>query len=121
MDWYLKAFKQYATFDGRAQRAEYWYFMLFYFIGFIIVTIVDSFIGTYNVEAGMGVLGGIFMLVHFLPSIGVSIRRLHDIGKSGWWYLLILIPLIGSIVLLIFFVLDSKEDNVYGPNPKLLN
>ena len=120
MEWYLKAFKQYATFDGRAQRAEYWYFMLFYFLGYIIVSVVDSIIGTFSAEAGMGLLGAIFMLVHFLPSIGVSIRRLHDIGKSGWWYLLILIPLLGPIVLLVFFVLDSREDNIYGQNPKSL-
>jgi len=120
MNWYLKAFNKYATFSGRAQRSEYWFYILFYIIGVFTLTIVDFLIGTYNEEVGMGVLGGIFMLVHFLPGLAVSIRRLHDIGKSGWWYLLNLIPLIGPIVIIIFSVLDSEEDNVYGPNPKSL-
>ena len=121
MNWYLKAFKQYATFSGRAQRSEFWFFILFYMIGFSVLTVIDTFIGTYNVEAGIGALGGIFVLVHFLPALAVSVRRLHDIGKSGWWYLLNLIPLIGPIVIIIFAVLDSKEDNEYGPNPKSIN
>lgn len=119
MNWYLKAFKQYATFSGRAQRAEYWFFTLFFTIGYLLMSFIDGFIGTFSMEAGMGALGGIFLLVHLLPSIAVSIRRLHDIGRTGWWYLIVIIPLIGPLVFLVFTVLDSKEDNQYGPNPKL--
>ncbi|HEY9190101.1 MAG TPA: DUF805 domain-containing protein [Sulfurovum sp.] len=119
MNWYLKAFKEYATFSGRAQRAEYWYFVLFYIIGFMLMSFLDGMLGSFSMEAGIGLLGGIFLLVHMLPSIAVSVRRLHDIGRTGWWYLLIIIPLIGPLVLFIFSVLDSKEDNQYGPNPKL--
>lgn len=119
MNWYLKAFKQYATFSGRAQRAEYWYFVLFYILGYLVMSFFDGLIGTFSMEAGIGALGGIFLLVHVLPSIAVSVRRLHDIGRTGWWYLLVIIPLIGPLVLLVFSVMDSKEDNQYGPNPKL--
>ena len=118
MDWYLKAFKQYAVFNGRAQRSEYWFFVLFYAIGYLIVSIIDGVIGTYSIESGMGALGTIFVLVHLLPSIAVGVRRLHDIGRSGWWLLINLIPLIGPIVFIVFAVTDSKEDNEYGPNPK---
>lgn len=118
MNWYLKALKQYAVFNGRAQRSEYWFFTLFYTIGFIILTVIDAMIGIYSVEAGIGLLGGIFALAHLLPSIGVGIRRMHDIGKSGWWLLINIIPLIGPIVFIVFAVINSKEDNQYGTNPK---
>lgn len=118
MNWYLQAFKQYAVFSGRAQRSEYWFFILFYTIGYIVLVMIDYLLGTYNSEEGVGLLSGIFLLVHLLPAIGVSVRRLHDIGRSGWWYLLILLPLIGGIILIIFFIIDSKEENEYGPNPK---
>jgi len=118
MNWYLQALKQYAVFSGRAQRSEYWFFILFYTIGYILFVIIDSILGTYNTQDGVGLLSGIFLLAHLLPSIGVSVRRLHDIGRSGWWYLLILLPIIGGIILIVFFIIDSKEDNEYGPNPK---
>jgi len=121
MNWYLKALKQYATFSGRSQRSEYWFFILFYSIGYVVFSFIDGMVGTFSFEAGMGLLSGIFLLVHLLPLIAVSIRRLHDIGKSGWWYLLVILPLIGPIVLLVFFVMDSKEDNQYGSNPKSNN
>jgi uncharacterized membrane protein YhaH (DUF805 family) len=119
MNWYLKAFQEYATFSGRARRAEYWYFVLFYLIGIFVTSFLDGMLGSFSMEAGIGLLSGIFILVHILPSIAVSVRRLHDIGRTGWWYLIIVIPLIGPLVLFIFSLLDSKEDNQYGPNPKL--
>lgn len=118
MNWYLKALKEYATFSGRAQRAEYWFFTLFFVIGIFVLSFIDGMIGTFNTEAGLGLLGGVFILVHLLPSIAVSVRRLHDIGRAGWWYLIVIIPLIGPIVFFIFSVLDSNEDNQYGVNPK---
>jgi len=118
MQWYLKVMQQYAVFSGRAQRAEYWFFILFYMLGYIILVVVDLLLGAYNAESGFGLLSGIFLLVHLLPSIAVSVRRLHDIGMTGWWYLLVIIPIIGPLVLLIFFVTDSKDNNEYGPNPK---
>lgn len=119
MDWYLKVLKNYAVFEGRAQRAEYWFFFLFNMIASIICLVIDGLLGTYDTQSGMGVLYAVYTLAVLVPSIAVAVRRLHDIGKSGWWILIGLIPLIGPIVLLVFFVLDSQAgENAYGPNPK---
>lgn len=75
--------------------------------------------GSFNPEAGIGLLGGIYTLAVLIPGLAVTIRRLHDTGRSGWWFLIILIPILGPIVLLVFMVLDSQPtDNNYGPNPK---
>lgn len=115
MNWYLHVLKNYATFSGRATRSEYWYFVLFSSIVSIILAIIDAGINT------GGILNGIYTLAVLLPSIAVGIRRLHDINKSGWWWLLCFIPLIGAIILIIFFCTDSKEDNKYGMNPKQSN
>lgn len=119
MYWFLAALKKYATFSGRAQRAEYWYFVLFYLLIFLGLSVVDSITGLYGTEAGMGLFGGLLTLGLFIPSIAVGVRRLHDTGRSGWWLLIALIPLVGAIVLLVFAVQDSAAgDNSYGPNPK---
>lgn len=118
MNWYLKVLKKYATFSGRAQRAEYWYFTLFSAIIIIILSVLDTITGLYNYETDLGLLSSIYALGILIPNIAVAVRRLHDIGKSGWWLLLILIPIIGVIVIFIFMVLDSKVDNIYGVNPK---
>jgi len=119
MNWFITALKKYATFSGRSQRAEYWYFVLFSIIIFIGLAILDSVTGTYNAETGYGLLTSIFSVATFLPSLAVGVRRLHDTGRSGWWLLIGLIPLIGVIVLLVFLVKDSAAgDNMYGANPK---
>jgi uncharacterized membrane protein YhaH (DUF805 family) len=114
MDWYLKVLKNYVGFSGRARRKEYWMFALFN----IIIGFVIGFIeGLLNL---VGVLSTLYSLAIFLPSLAVGVRRLHDTGRSGWWLLISLIPLIGIIILLVFFCEDSKEnENQYGPNPKL--
>ena len=122
MDYYLKVLKNYAVFDGRARRKEYWLFVLFNVLVVIVLSIVDHLLGTYDKETEAGLIGSIYSLAVIIPSIAVSIRRLHDTDKSGWWLLLHLIPLFGSLVLLIFFILDSqKETNRFGINPKLEN
>ncbi len=119
MNWFLIALKKYATFSGRAQRAEYWYFVLFYILIFIGLSILDGMTGSFSAESGMGFLGGLFSLALLIPSIAVGARRLHDTGRSAWFLLLALIPLVGAIVLLVFTVQDSTPgDNQYGPNPK---
>jgi len=119
MNWFLRVFKKYATFSGRAQRAEYWYFILFYLLLSIGFAIIDSITGTLDPETGIGLLSGLFSLAAFIPSVAVGVRRLHDTGRSGWWWLIGFIPLIGTIVLIIFFVQDSvPHENAYGPNPK---
>jgi uncharacterized membrane protein YhaH (DUF805 family) len=119
MNWFIGALKKYATFSGRAQRAEYWYFILFYFLIYLGLAMLDGLTGTFNAETGVGVLTAIFSLATFLPYLAVGVRRLHDIGRSGWWLLIGIIPLIGVIVLIVFLVKDSEPgENLYGANPK---
>jgi uncharacterized membrane protein YhaH (DUF805 family) len=119
MNWYLGVLKKYAEFNGRARRKEYWFFVLFNLIASFVLSVVDVLVGTYNATAGIGVLTGIYALAVFLPGVGVSIRRLHDTGRSGWWLLIVLVPIVGAIVLLVFMLIDSQEGtNAYGPNPK---
>ncbi|RUO30060.1 DUF805 domain-containing protein [Aliidiomarina sedimenti] len=119
MNWYLKVLKQYAVFQGRARRKEYWMFILFNLIVSFVLGFIDGVIGTFDAEIGLGLLSGVYALAIFIPSLAVLVRRLHDTGRSGWWIFISLIPLIGLIVLLVFLVQDSNpEDNIYGSNPK---
>lgn len=119
MSWFIAALKKYAVFSGRARRKEYWYFALFYLIIYVALSIVDRATGTFDVQSRVGLLSGIFVLAMLIPSLAVSVRRLHDTDRSGWWLLIGFIPLIGAIVLLVFFVLDSTpETNRFGHNPK---
>lgn len=120
MNWYMQVLKKYAVFSGRARRKEYWMFALFNLLISIGLMIVDGVTGSFSAATGYGLLSGLYALAVLIPNIAVSVRRLHDTGRSGWWLLLILVPLIGVIVLLVFMVLDSKEGaNEYGENPKL--
>ncbi|MCM3600019.1 DUF805 domain-containing protein [Robertmurraya korlensis] len=113
MQWYMKVLKNYIGFQGRARRKEYWMFFLFNFLITILLSLIETMLGL------GGILSGIYGLAVLLPSIAVSVRRLHDIGRTGWWMLLSFIPVIGLIVLLVFAVLDSQPgENKYGPNPK---
>lgn len=119
MDWYLAVLKKYADFSGRARRKEYWLFTLFSIIITIVLTIIDGVTGMLNAELGIGVLSGIYSLAVLIPTIAVTVRRLHDTDRTGWWMLILLIPLIGAIVLLIFMVLEGTSgDNQYGGDPK---
>lgn len=119
MTWFLAALKKYATFSGRAQRVEYWYFFLFYTLIIIALAIVDLLFGTFDARQGIGLFSGIFVLATALPSVAVGVRRLHDIGRSGWWLLITFVPLIGVIWLLIYTARDGEPgDNEYGANPK---
>lgn len=107
MDYFVDAFRQYANFSGRATRQQYWMYVLIYVVIALVLSVIDSLIG-------IGLLGLIFSLIMLVPSISIATRRLHDIGRSGWWQLLWIIPLIGWLVLLVFFVTDSTDDNNYG-------
>ena len=121
MEWYLKVLKQYAVFSGRAQRKEYWMFVLFNILISIALAVVDGMTGTLDEQTGYGLLSGIYSLAVLIPSIAVAVRRLHDTGRSAWWLLIVLLPLVGAIVLLVFMVLDSEPgSNDYGANPKAL-
>ena len=119
MNWYLKCLNQYADFSGRARRKEYWMFVLFNMIFAFIAMIIDNVIGTASPELGYGIIYGLYALVMIIPGIAVTVRRLHDVGKSGWMYLIVLIPFIGAIWLLVLLVTDSNTgENPYGTNPK---
>ncbi|KIO37989.1 DUF805 domain-containing protein [Shewanella sp. cp20] len=113
MEYFIGALKKFADFTGRARRKEFWMYTLFYIIFYAVTAAID-------VATGLYMLSTIFALVMFIPTISMSARRLHDTGRSGWWQLIGLIPLIGAIVLLIFYVQDSVEGNEYGDNPKAL-
>lgn len=117
-------FSKYATFSGRARRAEYWWFALFNILASLVLQILDlAVFGAYSMgpDAGMGlpnVLGGLFSLAILLPSIAVWVRRLHDVGRSGWWWLLALIPVIGWIILFYWSVRRGDlGPNAFGPDP----
>ena len=119
MEWYLKVLRQYADFNGRARRKEYWMFFLFNMIIVAILSLIDRFTGTYSLEWGSGLLSGIYSIAVLIPGLAVAARRLHDVGKSGWMLLIAFIPIIGAIWLLVLFVTDSDPgSNKYGPNPK---
>ena len=106
--YYIGVLKNYAKFEGRARREEFWYFLLFNFIVGIILSIISA-----------TVLYPIYALATIVPHIALAARRLHDTNRSGWWQLLAIIPLIGIIVLIVFYVQDSeKGDNRFGSNPK---
>jgi uncharacterized membrane protein YhaH (DUF805 family) len=123
IDWWKKVvFKNYANFSGRARRAEYWYFVLANFV-LIIPFYVIGIAGIFSDSYSLSILGfavyGILALGMFLPSLAVAVRRLHDINKSGWSYFIALIPLIGGIILLVWFFTDGdRHTNNYGPDPK---
>ena len=119
MDWYLKVLRNYFVFEGRARRKEYWMFILFNFLVSVALIIVDSMLGTFNATLGLGLASGIYSLVVLFPSLAVSVRRLHDRAKSGWWLLIAVIPFIGAIVLLVWFLLEGDQGrNRYGDDPK---
>jgi len=113
MNWYIDVLKKYAVFTGRAHRTEFWMFALFNFIIMVVLSIIEGILGM------PGILSTLYCLGVLLPSIGVSIRRLHDTDRTGWWLLIALVPLIGIIILLVFYIMDSQEgENRFGPNPK---
>lgn len=110
MKWYLKVLKQYAVFSGRASRTEYWMFVLFNFIAAFVVGFVGALLGALT-KTDQSVLGNIYQLAVFLPSIAVGCRRMHDTDRSGWW---LLVP----IANLIFAVQEgTKGENKFGANP----
>ncbi|MCP8968105.1 DUF805 domain-containing protein [Ectobacillus ponti] len=113
MNWYVKVLQNYVGFSGRARRKEYWMFAL---VNFIIGLVFALLMQAADV---FGLISNLYSLAVLLPSLAVSIRRLHDTGRSGWWLLISLIPIVGFIVLLVFFCQDSQSgENQYGENPK---
>jgi uncharacterized membrane protein YhaH (DUF805 family) len=113
MNGYIATLKKYADFSGRARRTEYWLFALFNIIIAVLLSVVDY------VLSSPGIVGMVFALAVLIPSIAVGVRRLHDTDRSGWWLLIAFVPIVGTIALLVFLVLDSNPGaNRFGANPK---
>jgi len=119
MNYFLKVLKQYADFNGRARRKEYWTFALFNVLFSVVAVILDNLSGLAMDGLGYGPIYGLYILAVLVPALAVAVRRLHDVGKSGWMLLIALIPLIGAIWLLVLLFTDSTPGvNEFGPNPK---
>lgn len=120
VEYFINAIRyKYADFSGRARRSEYWLFGLFSLLISIACIILDYVLGTDFWSFPYGLFYVVFGVATFLPGLAVSVRRLHDVGKSGWFLLLIFIPIIGAIWLLVLFCTDSENGpNEFGPNPK---
>ncbi len=112
MNYFLDVFRKFGDFKGRSRRSEYWYFTLF-------STIISAITMGIDFMTEMPVLNPLYSLIVFVPSLAVLARRLHDGGRSAWWFLIVFIPLIGFIVLIVFLCQDSVPgENKWGLNPK---
>lgn len=114
LSWYTEVLKQYATFTGRARRKEYWMFVLFNaIIGLLLYSL------TFISETLLFVYA-IYLLAVLVPSLAVIVRRLHDTNRSGWWFFISFVPLVGGIILIVFMIIEGdKGTNQYGEDPKL--
>ncbi|MEN8374795.1 MAG: DUF805 domain-containing protein [Gemmatimonadota bacterium] len=118
MNWYLTALKRFGDFSGRSRRREYWWFILMVWVLAIVLFFVDLTLGTGS-ETGYGLFSGLFSLAMFVPLLSVSVRRLHDTGRSGLWLLILFVPILGALAILVLALLDGQPgDNRFGPNPK---
>lgn len=106
--WYFLAFKKYFVIRGRSTRSEYWFFFLFNLIAGIVLNLLDQVFGLYNVEEEMGILGSLYALIALIPGITVTVRRLHDSGRSGWWLLSLVLSMVALIVSMVMGVIESE-------------
>jgi uncharacterized membrane protein YhaH (DUF805 family) len=115
MEWILAPLKKYADFSGRARRKEFWpYIGVVYVIFLALLTPTTG-----NPGSSLGIVGALFGLAILLPTIGVFVRRLHDLDKSGWWYLINFVPIVGGIILLVICIPEGTQGpNQFGPDPK---
>jgi uncharacterized membrane protein YhaH (DUF805 family) len=121
MQWYLKVLRHYFDFTGRARRTEFWMFTLFNWLISFVLLIIDNLLFASGQGSILtdGPLGLMYSLAVLLPSLGVAVRRLHDTGRSGWWLLIALIPIIGWILVIVWYATDGQpEPNQWGANPK---
>lgn len=119
MEWYLQVLKNYAGFSGRARRKEYWMFVLFNVIISMVIGFVSGFLAGATGVSSIAYLSTLYGLAVLVPSIAVGIRRLHDIGKAGVWYLIAFVPIVGGILLLVWFCKEGDPGtNAYGDSPK---
>ena len=118
MNIYLKVLRKYADFTGRARRKEYWVFTLFNLIAALVLFALDGLLA-YLFEFNFFIFSSLYFLATIVPSLAVLVRRLHDTGRSGWWFFVNFVPFVGGIVLLIFLFTDSEAGtNKWGPSLK---
>lgn len=122
MNYYLKAFRNFSDFSGRARRKEYWMFVLFNILFAFAFLLLGTMMSGGSEENAMGIiLYAGYALIAFIPGLAVGVRRLHDVNKSGWWFLIALVPIIGGIWLLVLFATESyAHTNRWGENPKYM-
>ena len=119
MNWYLKVIMNYAGFSGRARRKEYWMFAFINMVFLAIAFYVDTILGTMIEDTYYGLFYSIYGLAVLIPGTALAVRRLHDVNKSGWMYLILLIPFFGAIWFFILMLTDSHHGvNIYGEYPK---
>lgn len=120
MKWFIKAIELCTDFEGRAHREEYWMFVLFNIIFGVGLSIIDSIFGLKYDQFEFGILSTIYSLLIFIPALAAAVRRLHDTGKSGWWMLLVFVPILGAIWLVILLATEGEHGkNSYGENPRV--
>jgi len=119
MQWYLMVLKRYAEFSGRSRRKEYWYFTLISLVIGIILAIISVSFDLMFMNGQYGILDSAYQLAVLIPSIAVSVRRLHDTSHNGWWLLLAFVPVVGWIWLIVLMATDGiSGENAHGANPK---
>ena len=120
MNWYLTVLKKYADFSGRARRKEYWMYFLFNMIFLIAAAVIDTLAGLqFSPLVPYGYVYMAYALGTFIPGLAVGVRRLHDVNKSGWWMFIVLVPIVGSIWLLVLWcTAGDAGENRFGPDPK---
>ncbi len=110
-------FSKYVVFSGRAQRAEFWWWILFTWLASMALSALE--LGIVGAAGGVPFMNGLFSLATFLPSLAVAVRRLHDTGRSGWWLLIGLVPIVGWILLIVWYATDGDAGaNDFGPDPR---
>jgi uncharacterized membrane protein YhaH (DUF805 family) len=121
MQWFIKVIKNF-SFRGRARRKEYWMFTLFVVVIAIVLEFADTALGTYLGSPDLGLLTLSFFVLIAVQAIAVSVRRLHDTGRTAWWLLIQFVPYLGTIVWLVFAILPGQDgENRFGPDPKQVN
>ena len=116
MSGYINAMRRYVEFGGRSSRSEFWFFVLFYLIIIVVAVIIDTAVLGSQMQQGIGILSGIVVLVHIIPSISAGVRRLHDSDRSGWWWFIGLVPFVGFIWLIVLYILEGTPGpNRFGP------
>jgi uncharacterized membrane protein YhaH (DUF805 family) len=119
MEYFLHVVRNYAVFTGRARRKEYWMFILFNFLFSVAAMLADYILGTGVGGSPYGIIYSLYSLALIIPGIAVGVRRLHDVGKSGWFTLIVFVPIVGAVWLIILACTEGTHgENQYGPDPK---